>query len=355
MKKMISVFLILILVSLCAVSCAELNLKKPIKNFQVKTLDGEKFDLYKTLEEKDLVLIDMWLIQCPPCIDEIASVQEKIYEEYKDRIGFIFINGIDSLKDIQLFYTSRGLSLPFARNGIVNSWTREFPVTLLVNKEHYAIRIYNLDSPARIRYKLDKYLNMSNEEFKENAESAVRALGVPRVDDYETFLPISRCYYNAYNVKNDLSLTVECEGIKKIIVEDNLHIIQGNEDVGEFYIIPDETDHLKVTVHTLKGFKANKALMKSNTDFTETPFSKATRNKNDYTFDIDVNGWAASYSFYTTPSLGYVSTDSHVGFYCFKSEDDAESYFSDRGEQYYCSFPWHIETPDEEKADAAEQ
>ena len=83
---------ILILMALCMMAAgwavaegAEPEyLGKPLADFTVETIDGGSFTLSEALEEKDLVVINLWATWCPPCEREFPYLQ-KAYEQYQDR------------------------------------------------------------------------------------------------------------------------------------------------------------------------------------------------------------------------------------------------------------------------------
>lgn len=342
MKKLLSVLLLVLLISLCAISYADLKTTVPIKNVKFKTVDGQQFDLYKTLEEKDLVLIDLWYLDCPGCIDLLAAMKN-VYDEYKDRVEFVSINGYDSVKEVSRFCTTRELPWIFACNGVGRSWTRFYPTTYVINKDHYVLQFDFLDTPNTVRYTLDTALGMTPEKFKEEAERGI-GYGASRMgENIQDFYRIVSILQHPYNINGNMSLTVECDGLQRIVVEDNLNMLQGNDKVGEFYLVPQDTDHLKVTVHTEKGFKDNKAYMVNNMDFNETPFRKAVKNKNDYTFEVELGEGTNTYSFYASDRyFSSITKDSYVGFCCFRSTKEASAFFNTRANWYKCSLPWHV-------------
>ena len=161
MKRIVALLLMLVLVCTASVSFADVQNWKVMKNFKVKTLTGETFDLYKALEEKELAVIDLWFIQCPPCMDTACSL-EAVYEEYKDRVAFISINPVDNKKEVELFASSRGLTVPCASNSVGRSWTSGYPNVILVNKNHYIVSCgFGIGSPEGARKLFDWALNMT--------------------------------------------------------------------------------------------------------------------------------------------------------------------------------------------------
>jgi thiol-disulfide isomerase/thioredoxin len=64
-------------------------------NWQLEDLEGNTFN-YATTQNK-VVLINFWATWCPPCIAEMPSL-EKLHNDYKDKIIFLFVSNEDSKK-----------------------------------------------------------------------------------------------------------------------------------------------------------------------------------------------------------------------------------------------------------------
>ena len=84
----------------------------PAPDFELATASGE------TMKLSDLrgqaVLVNLWATWCPPCREEMPSI-EKIYNEYKDQ-GFIVLavnmTYQDNAQRITPFLSERGLTFP---------------------------------------------------------------------------------------------------------------------------------------------------------------------------------------------------------------------------------------------------
>ena len=57
-----------------------------IEDFTITTYDGKEVSLYKVLEEKDMVLLNLWATYCGPCAQEFPAMQEA-YEQYQDKLS----------------------------------------------------------------------------------------------------------------------------------------------------------------------------------------------------------------------------------------------------------------------------
>jgi thiol-disulfide isomerase/thioredoxin len=62
-------------------------------DWNLKATDGTEFNLDKKFKNK-VVFINFWATWCPPCIAEMPTI-EKLYQKYKDKIGFAMISNED--------------------------------------------------------------------------------------------------------------------------------------------------------------------------------------------------------------------------------------------------------------------
>ena len=62
-------------------------------NWNLKSTDGSEFNLDQKFKDK-VVFINFWATWCPPCIAEMPTI-EKLYQKYKDKIGFAMISNED--------------------------------------------------------------------------------------------------------------------------------------------------------------------------------------------------------------------------------------------------------------------
>lgn len=133
MKKIIYLFMLLMF-SLFAFSCNKtqnvnendvvLNSNETIEpqvpeseNGVYKLKVGNKMPEYSWQTNKDSiynyynsdkpVFINFWATWCPPCVNEMPDLQE-VYDEYKDRVDFIFVNSGESKEIINDFMINEG-------------------------------------------------------------------------------------------------------------------------------------------------------------------------------------------------------------------------------------------------------
>ncbi len=87
------------------------------------------------LNEK-VVFINYWATWCPPCRAEMPSIQS-LYDDYKDRIEFIFITS-DNKSKVEKFYSNHNYNLPtynMLSNAPQEINTRSIPATFILDKQ----------------------------------------------------------------------------------------------------------------------------------------------------------------------------------------------------------------------------
>lgn len=63
-------------------------------NWKLKSKDGSVFNFSST--KNKVALVNFWATWCPPCIAEMPSLH-KLYNDYDDKIEFVFISNEDRL------------------------------------------------------------------------------------------------------------------------------------------------------------------------------------------------------------------------------------------------------------------
>ena len=116
--------LIALMLALCLLSGAALaeedpeeavysHLGEALPDFTVATIDGGSFTLSEALQEKDMVLVNLWATWCGPCRMEFPYMEEA-YEQYKDRVAVIALSvePEDTPEVLQDFAAEMGLTFP---------------------------------------------------------------------------------------------------------------------------------------------------------------------------------------------------------------------------------------------------
>lgn len=88
-----------------------------IENFSFTAIDGTTYDLYETLKEKKMVLINLWASWCGPCRSEFPFMEEA-YEKYKDDIEIFALSCEEEDTDEILtdYAAEMGMTFPVGRD-----------------------------------------------------------------------------------------------------------------------------------------------------------------------------------------------------------------------------------------------
>ena len=95
-------------------------------NWNLKTLSGTQINLENEYEDK-VIFINFWATWCPPCIAEMPSI-EKLYQKFKDRIGFACISN-ESLSTIKEYKTRNKYSFTMYQSKM--DIPKEFNLTII--------------------------------------------------------------------------------------------------------------------------------------------------------------------------------------------------------------------------------
>ena len=90
-----------------------------IDDFTVTTYDGREINLYKVLEEKDMVLLNLWATWCGPCGMEFPAMQQA-YEQYQDKVEIIALSvePTDTDEALADYVQEKGMSFCVGRDTV---------------------------------------------------------------------------------------------------------------------------------------------------------------------------------------------------------------------------------------------
>ena len=111
------------------------NRKEFNTDFQLKGLMHATDVNLNKLNNK-VVFINYWATWCPPCRAEMPSIQS-LYDDYKDKIEFIFITTDTKLK-VEKFYLNNSYKLPtynIMSDPPQEISTRSIPATFILDKQ----------------------------------------------------------------------------------------------------------------------------------------------------------------------------------------------------------------------------
>lgn len=108
----------------------------------ISSLDTKLTGIYDQTNDINLkefkgkvIFINYWATWCPPCVAEMPSIQS-LYDDYKDKIAFVFITSDESIK-VTNFYKKHHYNLPTYNltSAIAPEIsTRSLPTTFIIDK-----------------------------------------------------------------------------------------------------------------------------------------------------------------------------------------------------------------------------
>ncbi len=107
-------------------------------NFTVEITDGGTAELSALLQEKELVVLNVFTTWCGPCKSEFPEM-EKVYQEYSDRMVILSVSGDpdDTMEMIADYKAGNNLSFPMGRAGelsdILN--VKGYPTTYFITRD----------------------------------------------------------------------------------------------------------------------------------------------------------------------------------------------------------------------------
>ncbi|MEF2837451.1 MAG: redoxin domain-containing protein [Oscillospiraceae bacterium] len=100
-----------------AVSAGFYQIGDKIEDFTVTTYDGKEVSLYEVLEQKNMVLLNLWASWCGPCGAEFPAMQEA-YEQYQDKVEIIALSteSTDTDEVLAKYAQEKGMTFCVARD-----------------------------------------------------------------------------------------------------------------------------------------------------------------------------------------------------------------------------------------------
>ena len=113
-------------------------------DFTVTTTEGEELTLSKVLEEKEVVVLNVFATWCGPCEIEFPEFENN-YQKYKDKLEIISLSGDsdDTMEDIAAYKKDHGLSFPMGITGEDGTFdfvpVSGYPTTMIIDRNRKVV------------------------------------------------------------------------------------------------------------------------------------------------------------------------------------------------------------------------
>ena len=113
-------------------------------DFTVTTTEGEELTLSKVLEEKEVVVLNIFTTWCGPCEIEFPEF-ESTYQKYKDKMEIISLSGDsdETMEDVAAYKEDHGLSFSMGITGQDGTFdfipVSGYPTTMIVDRNRKVV------------------------------------------------------------------------------------------------------------------------------------------------------------------------------------------------------------------------
>lgn len=118
-------------------SGTKLTLGSQMPNFTIQDVAGNEYTLYGLLEEKKMVMLNFWFIDCPYCLQEFPYMDAAL-DDYADSVALLAINPVDSDSAIVKFQVEEDLGFIMCGedNGLKEAFSvRSYPTTVIIDRD----------------------------------------------------------------------------------------------------------------------------------------------------------------------------------------------------------------------------
>lgn len=190
----------------------------------VKATDGQIYKISELLQEKRMVMLNFWSMDCPFCIEEFPYLQTA-YEKYQDDVAVLAVNPVD--KDTAAIKTlQKQLGLTFPVAAVDSKWQsimdlQSYPSSIVIDRYGMVCLVTgavpSVDVFDRLfaYYTADNYTQTVTQNIDEVLSSealigtAAQPLEIMGVKEFDVTVPAgSKIYYNLYRVF-DIIMTLE--------------------------------------------------------------------------------------------------------------------------------------------------
>ena len=114
-----------------------LVLGSTMPNVEITDPLGNSVTLYELLEEKKMVMLNFWFVDCPYCVMEFPAI-EAAYNQYQQDVAIVALTPYDTDLQILEFQQEHGLTFTMCRDSLgLNEvfWVTGYPTTVIIDRD----------------------------------------------------------------------------------------------------------------------------------------------------------------------------------------------------------------------------
>lgn len=196
---------------------------------RVKATDGQTYKISELLQEKRMVMLNFWSLDCPVCIEELPYLQTA-YATYQDEVAVLAVNPVDTDTDaIKTLQKQLGLTFPVA--AVNSKWqsimnVQNLPTSIVIDRYGTVCMATGAAFSAEVfehlfaYYTVDNYTQTVTQNIDEITNSAAligtaaQPLEIMDAEEFDVTVPAGgRIYCNLYRVF-DIILSLESADAK---------------------------------------------------------------------------------------------------------------------------------------------
>ena len=186
-------------------------------DFALPLTDGSEAKLSELLQDKEVVVLNIFASWCGPCKEEFPDM-EKTYRKYSDKMEIVAVTGDpdDTMDDMAKYKEEHGLSFPVGvKNESIDSLeVGGFPTTYIIDRNGRIV--YSQASAFRSGEDFEKVVTALMGDDYEGKQVALYTFIVANEDKG----PASGVQIRLYNDTTDETVTADDDGIASYFTED---------------------------------------------------------------------------------------------------------------------------------------
>ena len=143
-------------------SRAQYKIGDIMEDFTLTDTDGNTYRLSKLMQQKKLIILDFWYVNCGPCKGEFPYFEAAL-GKYGEDIALLALNSLDSEESIKELRSEMGVGFPMIRESIgltAGFGVTAYPTTVLISSDGKIQTIHKgaYKSEADFLNAIEKYL-----------------------------------------------------------------------------------------------------------------------------------------------------------------------------------------------------